>query len=50
MKTITFTSPREFDNFRKLANLRNIFFVLLSISHSSIIVEANAHELEGLGY
>ena len=49
MKTITFTSPREFDNFRKLANFMNIFFVF-TISHGSMIVEAKAHELEGLGY
>jgi hypothetical protein len=49
MKTITFTSPREFALFKALANRLQILF-MYSISHGNIIVQADAYELEGLGY
>lgn len=48
MKTITFT-PKEFKLFQQLANQMHILF-MYSVSRGSIIVEANAYELEGLGY
>jgi hypothetical protein len=48
MKKITFT-PTEFKLFQTLANRLQIIF-MYSVSHGNIIVEANAYELEGLGY
>ena len=48
MKMITFT-PTEFKLFQVLANRLHILF-MYTVSHGSIIVEANAYELEGLGY
>ena len=48
MKKITFT-PTEFKLFQALANKLHILF-MYTVSHGEIIVEANAYELEGLGY
>lgn len=48
MKKITFT-PIEFKQFQTLANQLHILF-MYTVSHGSIIVEASAYELEGLGY
>ena len=48
MKTITFT-PKEFKLFQQLANKLQIIF-MYTVSHGSVIVEASAYELEGLGY
>jgi len=49
MKTITFTTPREFALFKALANRLQILF-MYSVSHGIITVEADASSLEGLGY
>lgn len=49
MKTITFDTPREFALFKTLANQLHILF-MYSVKHGVITVEANAYELEGLGY
>jgi hypothetical protein len=49
MKTITFTTPREFALFKALANRLQILF-MYSVDHGIITVEADASSLEGLGY
>jgi IS30 family transposase len=49
MKTITFDTPREFALFKTLANQLHILF-MYSVHHGIITVEADAYELEGLGY
>lgn len=48
MKKLTFT-PTEFKLFQQLANRLQIIF-MYTVSHGHVIVEANAYELEGLGY
>lgn len=48
MKIITLT-PREFNLFKALANRLQIIF-MYSVTHGVITVEADAYELEGLGY
>jgi hypothetical protein len=48
MKTIQFT-PKEFYLFQQLANQMDILFMYY-VSNGLVNVEANAVELEGLGY
>lgn len=48
MKIVTFT-PTEFKLFQKLANHMQIIF-MYTVLHGQVIVEADAYELEGLGY
>jgi hypothetical protein len=48
MKTIQLTA-REFALFKALANRLQIIF-MYSVDHGTILVEADASSLEGLGY